>query len=123
MDYRVIISLPALRDLGEIARFIAEGVHGSPAAAEKIGGLVVVKAQVKTGGRGKAGGVKVAKTPDDAYAAAEAGRSVGRILHDLAQRALTAGKRVQAETGIAGLGVVMVRAVLAVKTVRCAICG
>ena len=37
MDYRVIISQPALRDLGTIARFIAHGVHGSPAAAEKIG--------------------------------------------------------------------------------------
>ena len=37
------------------------------AAAEQIGGpLFVVKAQVKTGGRGKAGGVKLAKTPDEA---------------------------------------------------------
>ncbi len=36
------------------------------AAAEKLGGVTVVKAQVKAGGRGKAGGVKVAKTPDDA---------------------------------------------------------
>jgi succinyl-CoA synthetase beta subunit len=35
-------------------------------------GVTVVKAQVKVGGRGKAGGVKVAKTPDDAEAAAEA---------------------------------------------------
>ncbi|WP_424463269.1 ADP-forming succinate--CoA ligase subunit beta [Pseudoclavibacter helvolus] len=42
------------------------------AAAEKIGGVTVVKAQVKTGGRGKAGGVKLAKTPDEAYTAAEA---------------------------------------------------
>ncbi|MFD4420720.1 ADP-forming succinate--CoA ligase subunit beta [Agromyces sp. NPDC058484] len=42
------------------------------AAAEKLGGVVVVKAQVKTGGRGKAGGVKVAKTPDEAEAAAGA---------------------------------------------------
>ncbi|GAA1766029.1 ADP-forming succinate--CoA ligase subunit beta [Agromyces humatus] len=42
------------------------------AAAEKLGGVVVVKAQVKTGGRGKAGGVKVAKNPDEAYEAAEA---------------------------------------------------
>ena len=42
------------------------------AAAEKLGGVTVVKAQVKTGGRGKAGGVKVAKTPADAEAAAEA---------------------------------------------------
>src|SRR3954453_23371532 len=40
-------------------------------AAEKLG-VVVVKAQVKTGGRGKAGGVKVAKTPDEAYEAAKA---------------------------------------------------
>jgi succinyl-CoA synthetase beta subunit len=37
------------------------------AAAEKIGGVVVVKAQVKVGGRGKAGGVKVAKTADEAF--------------------------------------------------------
>ena len=36
------------------------------AAAEKLGGTVVVKAQVKIGGRGKAGGVKVAHNPDDA---------------------------------------------------------
>ncbi|KQO81828.1 MULTISPECIES: ADP-forming succinate--CoA ligase subunit beta [unclassified Frigoribacterium] len=40
------------------------------AASEKLGGVTVVKAQVKVGGRGKAGGVKVAKTPDDAEAAA-----------------------------------------------------
>ncbi|MEX5299212.1 ADP-forming succinate--CoA ligase subunit beta [Kocuria sp. CPCC 205292] len=37
------------------------------AAAEKIGGVTVVKAQVKVGGRGKAGGVKVAKNADEAY--------------------------------------------------------
>ena len=42
------------------------------AAAEKLGGVVVVKAQVKVGGRGKAGGVKVAKTPDEAEEAARA---------------------------------------------------
>ncbi|HET7900061.1 MAG TPA: ADP-forming succinate--CoA ligase subunit beta [Candidatus Nanopelagicales bacterium] len=36
-------------------------------AAARIGGLVVVKAQVKTGGRGKAGGVKLAQTPQEAY--------------------------------------------------------
>ncbi|WP_328996771.1 ADP-forming succinate--CoA ligase subunit beta [Kribbella sp. NBC_01245] len=42
------------------------------AAAEKIGGRVVVKAQVKTGGRGKAGGVKLASTPDEAEEAAKA---------------------------------------------------
>ena len=40
-------------------------------AAEQIGDTVVVKAQVKTGGRGKAGGVKVAHTPEEAKQAAE----------------------------------------------------
>ncbi|MGA8112615.1 MAG: ADP-forming succinate--CoA ligase subunit beta [Actinocatenispora sp.] len=38
--------------------------------AEKLGGRVVVKAQVKTGGRGKAGGVKLADSPEDAQARA-----------------------------------------------------
>ncbi|MGO2660043.1 MAG: ADP-forming succinate--CoA ligase subunit beta [Mycetocola reblochoni] len=51
---------------------VAESPAEVRAAAEKLGGVVVVKAQVKTGGRGKAGGVKVAKTPDEAEAAAEA---------------------------------------------------
>ncbi len=40
-------------------------------AARKIGSAVVVKAQVKTGGRGKAGGVKLAATPEEARARAE----------------------------------------------------
>jgi succinyl-CoA synthetase beta subunit len=41
-------------------------------AAEKLGGKVVVKAQVKIGGRGKAGGVKLAENPDDAFEKAKA---------------------------------------------------
>src|SRR5436853_5617464 len=41
------------------------------AAAEEIGGPVVVKAQVLTGGRGKAGGVKLADDPGDAEQKAE----------------------------------------------------
>ncbi len=36
------------------------------AIARKIGGMVVIKAQVHAGGRGKAGGVKLAKTPEEA---------------------------------------------------------
>ena len=40
------------------------------AAAEELGGQVVVKAQVLTGGRGKAGGVKLADDPSDAEAKA-----------------------------------------------------
>ena len=51
---------------------VADTPEEARAAAEKIGGVTVVKAQVKTGGRGKAGGVKVAKTADDAFEAAQA---------------------------------------------------
>jgi succinyl-CoA synthetase beta subunit len=58
-----------------LAGAVATTVAEARAAAEKIGatsgGVTVVKAQVKTGGRGKAGGVKVARTVDEAAAAAE----------------------------------------------------
>jgi succinyl-CoA synthetase beta subunit len=71
--------------LGEVA----ETPEAAKAAAERLGGVTVVKAQVKTGGRGKAGGVKVAKTPDDAEQAAQAilgmdikGHTVHRVLVD-----------------------------------------
>ena len=53
--------------LGIVAHTPAE----ARAAAEELG-VVVVKAQVKAGGRGKAGGVKLAKTPDEAEQHAEA---------------------------------------------------
>ena len=45
---------------------VAETPEEAQQAAEKLGGRVVVKAQVKTGGRGKAGGVKLAETPQEA---------------------------------------------------------
>jgi len=55
-----------------LAGIVAETVEEARAAAEVIGagsgGVVVVKAQVKVGGRGKAGGVKVARSVDDAAA-------------------------------------------------------
>ena len=57
------------------------------AIAEEIGGQTVIKAQVKTGGRGKAGGVKLADDPADAEAKAAAilgmdikGHTVHRVL-------------------------------------------
>ena len=69
---------------GIVARTPAE----ARAAAEQLGGgLVVVKAQVKVGGRGKAGGVKLARTPQEAAEAAEAilgmdikGHTVGAVM-------------------------------------------
>jgi len=45
---------------------VADTPEEVEAAAAKIGGTVVVKAQVKAGGRGKAGGVKVAHSPAEA---------------------------------------------------------
>ena len=53
-----------------LAGRVVETPGAAREAAEEMGGTVVVKAQVKTGGRGKAGGVKVAHTPEDAEAAA-----------------------------------------------------
>src|SRR5919112_408513 len=44
---------------------VADTAEEARAAAARIGGAVVVKAQVKTGGRGKAGGVKLATGPDE----------------------------------------------------------
>jgi succinyl-CoA synthetase beta subunit len=49
---------------------LATSPEEARAAAEEIGGPVVVKAQVLTGGRGKAGGVKLADDPADAQAKA-----------------------------------------------------
>ena len=57
--------VPVLRGL------IADTPEQAQKAAEQIGGTVVVKAQVKVGGRGKAGGVKVAHSPEEAKQAAE----------------------------------------------------
>jgi len=71
--------------LGEVA----DTPEQAQAIAERIGGVVVVKAQVKAGGRGKAGGVKVAKTPAEAAEAAKAilgmdikGHTVHKVLVD-----------------------------------------
>ncbi|MEY4740764.1 MAG: ADP-forming succinate--CoA ligase subunit beta [Actinomycetota bacterium] len=55
-----------------LAGRIADTPEEAEAAAQAIGGTVVVKAQVKTGGRGKAGGVKVARSPAEAREKAEA---------------------------------------------------
>jgi succinyl-CoA synthetase beta subunit len=52
---------------GEVARTADE----AEAAAKKIGGSVVVKAQIHAGGRGKGGGVKIAKDATEARAIAE----------------------------------------------------
>ena len=52
---------------GEVAHTVPE----AETAAHKLGGTVVVKAQIHAGGRGKGGGVKVVKNSEEARAAAE----------------------------------------------------
>jgi succinyl-CoA synthetase beta subunit len=66
---------------------VIEDPADAATAAEELGGRVVVKAQVKTGGRGKAGGVKLAASPGDAVGKAREilgmdikGHTVRRVL-------------------------------------------
>ncbi|HET6699604.1 MAG TPA: ADP-forming succinate--CoA ligase subunit beta [Nocardioidaceae bacterium] len=66
---------------------VVEDPADAAKAAQEQGGRVVVKAQVKTGGRGKAGGVKLAEDPDEAVARARdilgmdiKGHTVHRVL-------------------------------------------
>lgn len=55
-----------------LAGAVATTPEEAQKAAERIGGKVVVKAQVKIGGRGKAGGVKLAENPADTFEKAKA---------------------------------------------------
>ncbi len=74
-------------DVPVLRAVVASTPEQARAAAEQIGGQVVVKAQVKTGGRGKAGGVQLADGPAEAEAKAAAilgmtikGHTVHRVL-------------------------------------------
>ncbi len=65
---------------------VATTPEAARAAAERIGGRVVVKAQVQIGGRGKAGGIKLAENPDEAEARARdiLGMDIrGHIVHSV----------------------------------------
>ncbi|MFD1662727.1 ADP-forming succinate--CoA ligase subunit beta [Streptomyces caeni] len=53
-----------------LAGEVIDTPEGAREITERLGGKSVVKAQVKVGGRGKAGGVKLAATPDEAVARA-----------------------------------------------------
>jgi succinyl-CoA synthetase beta subunit len=69
-----------------LAGAVATTADEAFAAASKMGGRVVVKAQVKVGGRGKAGGVKLAENAEDARekAAAILGMDIkGHIVHQV----------------------------------------
>ena len=53
-------------------RRVARNAEEAAAAASDLGGPVVLKSQVLSGGRMKAGGVRFAETPEEAAEAAEA---------------------------------------------------
>ncbi len=85
MEYQAK-ELFAKHDVPVTEGIVATTPDEAKAAAEQLG-VVVVKAQVKAGGRGKAGGVKLAKTPDEAHEHAQAilgmqikGLTVQRVL-------------------------------------------
>ena len=80
-----------------LAGIIADSPAEAQAAAEKIGGTVVVKAQVKAGGRGKAGGVKVVHNADDAFTAAEAILGLDIKGHIVKRVMVAAGARIEQE--------------------------
>jgi succinyl-CoA synthetase beta subunit len=71
------------------------------AAAEKLGGVVVVKAQVKTGGRGKAGGVKLARDPEEAFALAKEILDLTIKGHPVRRVMVAAGAEIRAEYYVA----------------------
>ena len=80
-----------------LAGIIADSPAEAQAAAEKIGGTVVVKAQVKAGGRGKAGGVKVVHSPEDAFTAASAILGLDIKGHIVKRVMVAAGAKIEQE--------------------------
>ncbi len=87
MEYQAK-ELFAKHDVPVTMGVVVEKAEDAAGAVEQLGGgAVVVKAQVKAGGRGKAGGVKLAKTPEEAVEHAKAilgmeikGLTVNRVL-------------------------------------------
>jgi len=84
-----------------LAGTVAETVEEARAAAATIGaasgGVVVVKAQVKVGGRGKAGGVKVAKSVDAAAEAASQILGMDIKGHTVHKVMIAAGAQIEQE--------------------------
>ena len=84
-------------DVPVLAGIIADTPEEVRAAAEKLGGTVVVKAQVKAGGRGKAGGVKVAHNAADAEEASRGIFGLDIKGHVVKRVMVAAGARIDKE--------------------------
>jgi succinyl-CoA synthetase beta subunit len=70
---------------------VAETAAKAGEIAQKLGGPVVLKAQIHAGGRGKGGGIKVAKSPEEAQALAEEMIGMTLVTHQTGPQ----GKRVK----------------------------
>ncbi len=77
-------------------RMIAHTPDEAKAAAAQLAGPVVVKAQVLSGGRGLAGGVKPAADPEETYAVAE--RILGTSIRGLRVNKVLVSRRVEFDT-------------------------
>jgi len=72
---------------------VAETPEQAKAIAEKLGGgTVVVKAQIHAGGRGKGGGVKLAKNPDEAFEIASRMIGMNLVTHQTGPEGKTVNK-------------------------------
>ncbi|CAN5319171.1 ADP-forming succinate--CoA ligase subunit beta [soil metagenome] len=76
---------------------VAESPEEAKKAAEQFGGTVAVKAQVLTGGRGKAGGIKVVQDPADAEEAARQILGMDIKGHEVRQVLVEAGAAIASE--------------------------
>jgi succinyl-CoA synthetase beta subunit len=84
-------------DIETLEGKVAASPEEARAAAEQLGGPVAIKAQVLTGGRGKAGGIKVVEEPEDAEEAARQilGMEIGD--HTVRQVLVEAGAEIASE--------------------------
>lgn len=80
-------------DLPVVRGDVATTPQEARAVAERLGRAVVVKAQVHVGGRGKAGGIQVARTPAEAEAAA--GRILGMEIKGIPVRRVLVAEAVE----------------------------
>ncbi len=78
---------------------MVEQVDGARAVAENLGGTVVVKAQIHAGGRGKGGGVKLARSPEEAAGLATRMIGMNLVTHQTGPEGRTV-RRVLIEEGL-----------------------
>ncbi len=79
---------------------VVQAPGDAAAAARRLGGTVVVKAQIHAGGRGKGGGVKLARTPEEAERAAADILGMRLVTHQTGPEGRVV-KRVLVEEGLA----------------------